>query len=630
METGERTSEARLRQRNANFVGIMRTILLKRMESSLAALTSTVKTLVDYLSLFLNRLEQGYVLTPKQAYKLRGILGGSLPDQDQDLEELEPNALDALRQEFEAPADETLRTKLYKDAEHDRTRLTTLLHNLQWLEEMLAENGDPKAEAVRRLLEELPEKDANGQPTKVALFTTYKDTAEHLFRQFGGDAVTLSRQYRAPSNLKDSRWISLLTGGDSQPRRRAVLERFAPLAAHREAQPLDEPALLEKINPLREQSIELLITTDVLSEGQNLQDAQFLINYDLPWNPVRIIQRAGRIDRLFSPHEKVYIYNVMPEQGLENLLNLVKNLTEKIETIEDTIALDASVLGEQIQATQLDKVMKLRAGGAEADEVYREGERSQGLDEGSELLNKYLDLMREFATEDIKEIPNGVYSVKQGPKNGVYVMLKMPDELSGEVFWRFYPLGNIAQPATSPHRVLEIIEATRDEERFRLSLGMNPFKFLREPLEAAVNQIGQAYLDAVASVSPEHLTTKITRILSRDDLLESDPELWAFFDKWVKSSLPSDTLRRLAMQDPVRMVNQLNPRRAKLDEVRATLTKLHDAIQSEGLDRGLIRPDTQKPSVADLELVAWELVLNSRTLDEYMTIRDEHGQLIAE
>ena len=630
VQTGERTSEARLRQRNANFVGIMRTILLKRMESSLAALTSTVKTLVDYLSLFLSRLEQGYVLTPKQAYKLRGILGGSLPDQDQDLEELEPNALDALRQEFEAPADETLRTKLSKDAEHDRTRLTTLLHNLQWLEEMLAENGDPKAVAVRRLLEELPEKDANGQPTKVALFTTYKDTAEHLFKQFGGDAVTLSKQYRAPSNLKDSRWISLLTGRDSQPRRRAVLERFAPLAAHREAQPLDDPALLEKINPLREQSIELLITTDVLSEGQNLQDAQFLINYDLPWNPVRIIQRAGRIDRLFSPHEKVYIYNVMPEEGLENLLNLVKNLTEKIETIEDTVALDASVLGEQIQATQLDKVMKLRAGGTEADEVYREGERSQGLDEGSELLNKYLDLMREFATEDIKEIPDGVYSVKQGPDNGVYVMLKMPDELSGEVFWRFYPLDNIAQPATSPHRVLEIIEATRDEERFRLSLGMNPFKFLREPLEAAVNQIGQAYLDAVASVSPEQLTTRITRILNRDDLLEADPELWAFFDKWVRSSLPSDTLRRLAMQDPVRMLNQLNPRRAKLDEVRATLTKLQDAIQSEGLDRGLIRPDTQKPSVADLELVAWELVLNSPTFDEYMTIRDEHGQLIAE
>ena len=123
---------------------------------------------------------------------------------------------------------------------------------------------------------------------------------------------------RAKSNLVDGRWVSLLTGAADQNRRRAVLERFAPLATHRETEALDDPNLLEKVKPLREKGIDLLIATDVLSEGQNLQDAQFLINYDLPWNPVRIIQRAGRIDRLFSPHDTVYIYNLMPEDGLED------------------------------------------------------------------------------------------------------------------------------------------------------------------------------------------------------------------------------------------------------------------------------------------------------------------------
>ena len=609
VDTGEETSSARLRQRNANFVGIMRTILLKRMESSLAALTATVQSLVDYLDLFLNRLDQGDVLTPRQAYKLRGILGGSLPD-NEEIEELEPNALEALREVLKAPPDKDSRDKLSQDVEHDRNRLNALLGNLDWLAEMLAEKGDPKALAVRQLLEGLPAKDANGQPTKVALFTTYKDTAEHLFRQFGGDTTVLAKTHRVPSNLKDKRWMSMLSGGDVQRRRRAVLERFAPLATHREAEALDDQALLEKISPLREESVELLITTDVLSEGQNLQDAQFLINYDLPWNPVRIIQRAGRIDRLFSPHDKVYIYNVMPEDGLEDLLNLVKNLTKKIETIEDTVALDASVLGEQILATQLDKVMKLRAGGAEADEVYREGERSQGLDEGSEMLNKYLDLMREFATEDILDIPNGVYSIKRGSENGVYVMLKMPEDMSGEVFWRFYPTDNIAQPETSPYRVLEIIEAHKDEGRYRLAGGENPFRFLRDPLEAAVNQIGQAYLNAVESVSPQRLTTRINRLLQRDDFLEYDSELFEFFSDWVKMSLPSDTLNRLAMHNPVRIVNQLNPARAKVREIQAALSVLKEAIQAEGLDRGLVRPDTRKPSVADLELVAWELVVS--------------------
>ena len=112
VETGERETGSQLRQRNANFVGIMRTILLKRMESSLAALTSTVSSLVAYLNLFLSRLESDRVLTPKQAYKLRAVLGGSLPDQDQDVEELDPRVVETLRQELDAPTDPELRSRL--------------------------------------------------------------------------------------------------------------------------------------------------------------------------------------------------------------------------------------------------------------------------------------------------------------------------------------------------------------------------------------------------------------------------------------------------------------------------------------------------------------------------------------
>ena len=614
VETGEKETSAQLRQRNANFVGIMRTILLKRMESSLAALTSTVRSLVDYLNLFLARLEQGHVLTPKQAYKLRAVLGGSLPDHDQDVEDMDPRAVAALQQELEAPVDGDLRARLQADVAFDRDRLQTLLTRLQWLEEMLAEQGDPKAQAVRKLLEGLPKEDDHGHPTKVALFTTYKDTAQHLFQQFGGDAESLKSGVRVQSNLEDGRWMSLLTGGDDQGRRRAVLERFAPLAAHREAEPSDDPALLRKIEPLRAQSIELLIATDVLSEGQNLQDAQFLVNYDLPWNPVRMIQRAGRIDRLFSPHDRVYIYNLMPEDGLEDLLNLVANLSKKIETIEDAVALDASVLGEQIEAKELDKVMKLRAGGVQADQVYREGERSQGLDEGAELLNRYLDLMKDFATEDIRDIPNGVYSVKKGMADGVYVMLKMPEEASGEVFWRFYPLGNLSQPMTSPNDVLSIVESNREELRLELAPDENPFSYLGEPLRAAVSQIGQAYLDAIASVTSDNFTKRVRQFLNRDDLLQSQPDLFRFFNDWVEMPLPSDATRRVGMRDPVRVMNQLAPTRAEIGQVVQALTALREAVRAEGLDRPIRRPDARQPSIEDLELVAWELVVGPEGL----------------
>ena len=299
----------------------------------------------------------------------------------------------------------------------------------------------------------------------------------------------------------------------------------------------------------------------------------------------------------------------MPEDGLEDLLNLVENLSKKIETIEDAVALDASVLGEQIEAKELDKVMKLRAGGAQADQVYREGERSQGLDEGAELLNRYLDLMKEFATEDVNEIPNGVYSVKKGMADGVYVMLKMPEEASGEVFWRFYPRGSVSQPTTSPNDVLSIVEAGRDEQRFDMPPDENPFTHLEEPLKAAVDQIGQAYLDAVSAVTSDAFTKRIRLFLHRDDLLQSQPDLFGFFNEWVEMPLPSDATQRMGMRDPVRVLNRLAPTRAGIDQVAPALAALRDAIRAEGLDRPIARPDTKQPSIEDLELVAWELVV---------------------
>jgi hypothetical protein len=483
-----------------------------------------------------------------------------------------------------------------------------LLDRLNWLEQMWGSQGDPKVIEVRKLLDSLPAKDKNGIPTKVAIFTNYRDTAKYLFKQLGGSEASLKQNIRIESNLANKRWMSLLTGSDDQKRRQAVLERFAPLATHREAEPLDDTLLLAQIRPLRESSIELLIATDVLSEGQNLQDAQYLINYDLHWNPVRMIQRAGRIDRLFSPHDKVYIYNVMPEQGLEDLLRLVSSLTRKLETIEDAVALDASILGEQIEAKQLDKILAIRRGGAQAESVYLKGERNQGLDEGMELLNQYLEIMKNYAIEDVEQIPDGVYSIKQGHESGIYIMLQMPEELSGEVYWRFYSLKDVTRPMTSPNEVLKLIQANIEEMRLEISEDVNPFSYLYTPMEAAVNQIGEAYLQAVASTTPDKFVTRLRRILQRDDILESDNELWNWLNKWTQQNIPSDSLRRHSMTDPVRTINRIKLN-ADLEIVLSELRRLRAAIEAEGLDRPLERPYSIQPSVKDLKLVAWELVV---------------------
>src|SRR5207247_8952351 len=82
--------------------------------------------------------------------------------------------------------------------------------------------------------------------------------------------------------------------------------------------------------------IDLLISTAVLSEGQNLQDCGVLVNYDLHWNPTRMVQRAGRIDRIGTSFDTLWVHNMFPDDGLEKLLGLVESLSRKIPSIDQS------------------------------------------------------------------------------------------------------------------------------------------------------------------------------------------------------------------------------------------------------------------------------------------------------
>lgn len=602
------TTEGRLQQRNRTFIGIMRTIFLKRMESSVVALTGTVRSMVAYLDLFLKELtERERVITPKDAQRLRAALGGSLPD---DALESERNERRLKREGGvlpPAPADPKRRAALQAAVEEDRGWLALLLAQLDARQAGWHGAEDPKLRALRAVLESLPPADRHGVPTKVVLFTNYKDTADYLFRGLGGSAEEgVNAPHRWRSNLSDGRWLSKLTGADDRQRRQRVLSYFAPLAFNREAESPDDPALLEKIAPYRAEGIEILVSTDVLSEGQNLQDAQYLINYDLHWNPVRMIQRAGRIDRLFSPHERVFIYNVMPEQELEALLKLVSRLADKVASIEDMIGLDASVLGEQIEHKTFDKIMKLAAGGAQADEVYREGEQAQGLDAAFAELNTYVQMVKEIGTEEIRDVPDGVFSVRMGKEAGIFVMLRMPEEASGQVYWRFYPFAD-RQPLTLPSQVIKLIEATRDVERQQLP-DANPFRYLQQPLSAAVEQLGEEYKRQIGEQTQDDFTKRLAHLLNRDDLLEAVPDLWDRLDRWRKNPPPTETLARSRVADAVRAV-RLTKTDAPLKDVLMRLETLMLGLEAEGLDRPIQRPPSHEPSVRDLELVCWELVV---------------------
>ena len=267
--------------------GLVRLGLLKRLDSSPGAFHRSVERLEEFTRRALDAAVAGFVLHPGTA---RTRTGDSDPLQLTLLElsaEPAPPGVDV----------ESLERALERDARRLRRLLERHLSAPS-----RDGTGDPKLTALRRLLGELP-----GE--KVVIFTEFRDTAEDLWR-------ALSKEHR----------VGRVDGGDARlgihpAGRRAVIERFAP-----RANGAGEPSAHERVD--------ILVATDVLAQGLNLQDAGNVISYDLPWNPVVLLQRIGRVDRMGSAHSLVVPYLFVPSQGLEEMLGLLRRIRSKLGRIE--------------------------------------------------------------------------------------------------------------------------------------------------------------------------------------------------------------------------------------------------------------------------------------------------------
>src|SRR5690606_10597825 len=168
------------------------------------------------------------------------------------------------------------------------------------------------------------------------------------------------------------------------------VRRFSPKSKKYEMQPSDQP-------------IDYLFATDVLSEGQNLQDAAILVNYDLHWNPVRMIQRNGRVNRLGSEFDEVIIANMKPEDSIELYLNLVARLQKKIDTIKHTVGLDQGILSsDDVNPLEfIEDTKKLYSGNA--DEATKALEELGEDDSILSWTNDHIYKLREFLASSSQE-----------------------------------------------------------------------------------------------------------------------------------------------------------------------------------------------------------------------------------
>lgn len=314
--------------------GLLRSAMLKRLESSPHALRATLGTLVRAHQAFLDGLDKGYVLIGEALREWGSSESDDLDDfvkalDDDDKDQAQPVALYRV---------EDLRADVESDLE--------LLGRLRALAEKTIADGEPKSDRLVKELEAIATAaravDARGVPSgdrrKVIVFSTYSDTVVALHE----DVAAAIAAAPADSPLADYRdrlappilgtYASIQkrgeSGGVDQGGRASTIAGFAPRTAGE---------LNDAGEPLHADDFDILITTDVLAEGVNLQQAAQIVNYDLPWNPMRIVQRHGRVDRIGSQHETVDLGLFFPSDRLDDLLGLEQTLERKLAQAEAAI-----------------------------------------------------------------------------------------------------------------------------------------------------------------------------------------------------------------------------------------------------------------------------------------------------
>ena len=422
--------------REEGLVGIFKTRFLKRLESSIEAFRLSLRRALSFEETYKDYLLDRRVVSSKDFQKAIRFLAR---DEDDDV------AAGSLADELDAVAEAKTYIDSLPTVDLNEYKLRELTHDVETdvkTLKALYERTEPLAAADAKLarLKELLAGDVKGK--KVLIFSTFKDTTRYLHKRLTGDATWL--------NDAGNPHIRRIDSGNHPDERGHIIAQFAPVASGKESSPGDR--------------IDILISTDVLSEGQNLQDCGILINYDLTWNPIRLVQRNGRIDRIGSPHAEIAIHNMFPEEELEALLHLIERLSSRISTIDDLGLLDASVLGEVVHPRTFNTIRRIRAeDGAVLDEEEARAELA-----GPEVLLKHLkDLLNRGGENLLTTLPNGIHSgLRRDKCHGMFFYFQAPRAGEGKRhFWRYID-ARTHEIAENRYEIAQRISCLPDEPRY--------------------------------------------------------------------------------------------------------------------------------------------------------------------
>lgn len=363
------------RNKKRGIAYLQHVLLIKRFESSVEAISASLGRMKRLYDAMFHVFDGGHMISRKD---LRDLMNRwkrleSSGQEGEDIEERQSeekmfnHILEKVKSRDQADAASYDMDTIMEHMKQDRKRLETLIGNI---DKMRPFDNKLDAVAERILTDGALERDGK----KVLIFTEYTDTAKHIHKRL----VEKFPQYR----------VHLLTGSIKRRRRQELIRMFAPVANDAEDAGVKERA-------------DILVSTEVLAEGQNLQDCNYVINYDLPWNPVRIVQRIGRLDRLTSEWDVLYSRQCFPEEQLNEQVDLKGIVLSKVKDIRELGLLDIDLLGvgaNPKQFAEAESRLNTIAGSDEAAaaKIWRE------LEAEADFFPKssYLDILKKYANQE--------------------------------------------------------------------------------------------------------------------------------------------------------------------------------------------------------------------------------------
>ena len=377
--------------------------LLKRLESSVYSFRLTIQRVKEYVQHTIEMVNNFHSHASTSEIAIQDMSF----DRDYDFDDQNTCDIFAIGKKVKID----LKDMDYISWLNDLTNDANILSGLESLIEDITPAKDSKLQKLLEIISGKIEKPINSDNKKIIVFSAFADTADYLYEQV---SVYVKEKYSLNSAKISGTSEGKTTLEKFKCDLNAVLTYFSPMSKDKDV-----------IYPGDERNIDVLIATDCISEGQNLQDCDYLVNYDIHWNPVRIIQRFGRIDRIGSKNNVIQLVNFWPDLTLDEYINLKNRVETRMKIVDMTATADDNLLDDNQKDLEYRKaqLQKLK------EEVVDIEEMNTGISIMDLGLNEFrLDLL-EYVKDNgyLDATPFGLHAVVKASEDcpsGVIYILK--------------------------------------------------------------------------------------------------------------------------------------------------------------------------------------------------------------